>query len=327
MRVLNPEMANWLLALPVAFGLWFLFVRAKSRFRRRAGIGAVLARRSRLSGRARERLALAIAVVAITAIVVALMRPQLLLERRTPEYEREDLVIILDRSASMKAEDIHPSRFTRAVAEIKAFLNHKPDAIDRVGLVGFAGSSLILSYLTRDVDSIFFYLDWIEEDTEDRFGTDMGSAIESARELAHRDTSGTRKVFLLVSDGEDQEHKLDRQLAAVRDEGIRIYPIGVGSENDVAIPAASRAGTYLKDDRGATLTTRFEEMTLRNIANVTGGRYFRSVSGQELAPALQDIARQERRLVGWKTTVAYRDLYPAALAVAAVATLAVLLTL
>lgn len=329
MRLLHPELANWLLALPLAFSAWYVYIRAKRRFRRRAGIGVDLERRSRMSSGGRDRVAIAIAFIALAALVIALVRPQLLLERRTPEYEREDLVIVLDRSASMKAEDIQPTRFTRAITEIKGFLAKKPEAIDRVGLVGFSASSIILSYLTRDLDSIFFYLDWIQEDREPLFGTDMGAAIASARELSRKDKSGTRKIFLLISDGEDQEHKLDKELAAVRDQGIRIFTIGVGSDTDVAIPVADAGagGRFLKDEKGTTLTTRFNESTLRMIANVTGGRYFRSVSGQELAPALQDIARQERRLVGWKTSIEYRDVYPAALVVAAFAAFAVLLTL
>src|SRR2546421_619639 len=82
---------------------------------------------------------------------------------RVPAYERQDIVFVLDRSASMRAHDVAPSRFLRATAELRNFLRYKPDTIDRIGLVGFADASVVLSYLTGNIDSVAFYLDWIDE--------------------------------------------------------------------------------------------------------------------------------------------------------------------
>ncbi len=329
MRILDPDMANWLLALPVAYACWFAYVRSKGRFRRLAAIGDSLGAKSRLSTSFRDRVALVAILLSLTALVVALMRPQLLLEHRTPQYEREDLVLILDRSVSMRATDIVPSRFTRAVREIKAFLMMKPEGIDRIGLVGFSGTSLILSYFTRDLDSINFYLDWIEQDNEPRFGTDIGQALQSARKIVEKDKEKTRKLFLLVSDGEDQGNQLSQELDILRQQKIRVFAIGVGSDSSVPIPVSSENGivTYLEDEEQHRLMTRFAERTLQNVAGLTGARYFRSVSGKELAPALQTMARAERRVVGWKSSIEYRDLYPTALVIAAVAAVVVLLTL
>ena len=94
---------------------------------------------------------------------------------------------MLDRSASMRAHDVSPSRFARATEEIRTFLKNKPENIDRVGLVGFASSSLILSYLTRDIDNVAFYLDWIEEDPQTFLGTNIGAALKNERrELTER---------------------------------------------------------------------------------------------------------------------------------------------
>ena len=94
---------------------------------------------------------------------------------------------MLDRSASMRAHDVAPSRFSRATQEIRTFLKNKPENIDRVGLVGFAGSSLILSYLTRDLDTVAFYLDWIENDPQNLMGTNIGAALKNALEVARKD--------------------------------------------------------------------------------------------------------------------------------------------
>src|SRR4029450_5228457 len=88
------------------------------------------------------------------ALAFALVRPQARLTTTLPQFEKEDLVIMLDRSASMRAHDISPSRFSRATEEIRTFLRNKPENIDRVGLVGFAGTSVILSYLRRELHTL-----------------------------------------------------------------------------------------------------------------------------------------------------------------------------
>jgi len=329
MRVLHPDMAIWLLGVPLAFGAWYLHVFAKRRFREHAALGGPLDHLSRTSTRARDWMALATAVLAVALLVLSLARPQLVLERRTPEYERQDLILVLDRSASMWARDISPSRFARAIQEIKVFLKGKPDVLDRVGLVGFAGSALMVSHLTRDMENLFFYLDWIVEDQEPQFGTDIGAALLTARDLARKDDRPTRKIFLMLSDGEEKGNVLADVLTALRDERIRVYTIGIGSDAVVPIPASDKRGktTYVEDEDGARLYTRFNEATLRRIAAATGGRYVRSVTGNELAAAMKSVVDRETRLTGWRTSVEYRDLYLEPLGAAAVAMLAFLLTL
>lgn len=329
MRFLNPELASWFLGLPIAFGAWYLHVYAKRRFRERASMGPHLRELSRLSTARRDRISLIAAILAISFLTLALMRPQLMLERRSPDVERADLIVVLDRSASMRARDVAPSRFGRAVAELRTFLSRKPDGIDRVGLVGFAGTSLIISHLTRDLNSLFFYLDWIEEDNELRFGTDLGAALASARELARKDARPTRKIVLLLSDGDDHGGQLAGEVAALRGEDTRVYTIGIGSDSDVPIPLGGRGSAtgFLQDESGNVVKTRFTEATLRDIAVQTRGRYFRSVTGGELAAAMESVVDRERRIVGSSVTTEYRDVYRECLALGAAAMLLVLLTL
>lgn len=277
--------------------------------------------RSRLTTWRRDAAVLVCAATAWTAVVIALMRPQGLVESQTPDYAREDLVIVLDHSASMAARDVPPSRFGRAAQEIKTFLAHKPDIIDRVGLVEFSGTSLVLSHLTRDTDSLSFYLDWIRESPEVRFGTDLGGALATARELVRKDDRSTTKVFLVISDGADQGTQLAKELAAVRDERTRVYAIGIGADREAVIPVVNEMGveTLLEDEDGRLLTAGFDESTLRDIASQTGGRYVRSVTGADLSLALRDLVLRERPLLAMKTTTEYKDFYRESLMVAAIA--------
>ncbi len=321
MRFLRPDLADWWLAVPVLIALWAVYRRWRESFRRAMAVAPRFAGLSRRSSPARDVATLGATVVAASALVFALVRPQALLAHRVPEYERQDLVILLDRSASMKAHDIEPSRFARATLEIRNFLRQKPEAIDRVALVGFADASVVLSYLTSDVESIFFYLDWIDGDPYPLFGTNLGAALTSAMDVIRKDNRPTRKLLLVVSDGEDFGDELARALTSVTNAGLRVNTIGVGGDDLVPIPILDAEGreSYLRDEAGRIELTKFSETTLRQIASATGGRYVRSTTGNELRDAIADIVKGERKIQGWRTTTEYRDLYPTSLAVAGVA--------
>lgn len=320
-RFLHPEMAAWLLAVPAAAAAWLLCYLYKYRSRRRAPVQSRFLVLSRRSTWRRDMAILVLATGAMGLLVAALARPQVLRERRTPEFERQDLIVILDRSVSMRARDVHPSRAERALLELKNFLRKKPEAIDRVGLVGFAGTSLVLSYLTRDIDALLFYLDWIGEDPGIFYGTDIGAALSSGLEVMARDSQPTRKLFLVISDGEDQGDTLEKAVAAVKRGNIRVHAIGIGSSQDALIPVSlpGRRELLLRDEGGQPMTTQFNETSLRWLAAETGGRYVRSVTGGELLDALDLIARADRRQMGWQTTTEYRDVYMMLLAAAGVA--------
>lgn len=329
MRFLRPEFGVWWQILPIllaALTIRFLYLQRQRRLTPVAPRFRALSRRSTW---VREAAIVLCAAIAGGSLVFALVRPQAPLTTRTPQYEREDLVIMLDRSASMRAHDVAPSRFARATEEIRTFLKNKPENIDRVGLVGFAGSSLILSYLTRDLDTVAFYLDWIENDPQNLMGTNIGAALKNALEVARKDDRRTRKIFVLLSDGEDYGGEVNRQLAVYRQEGHHINSIGIGSDDEVAVPEMMPDGreTPLRDENGRIVRTRFEESMLRELSTATGGRYLRSRTGGDLTKALQEIEAGERTLVGYRTTTEYRDLYPAALALAAAAVAALWLFL
>jgi Ca-activated chloride channel family protein len=314
-------MLEWLLILPALVACWML----QNHYRRRVSRASPIAPRFlALSRRSRARTRAAMLAAALTcagAMVFALARPQIIVEAREPQFERQDLIIVLDRSVSMRARDIEPSRLVRATSEIRNFLQHRPDAIDRVALVGFADSSLVLSYPTADMGSLFFYLDWIDDDLSPLYGTDMGGALVKALALVDKDQRKTQKLVLLVSDGEDLGAELHTAIDMCRAARIRVHCVGIGSDRPVSISLRASGGgeSMLLDEGGRPIMTRFSETTLRRIAESTGGRYVRSSTGAEMAVAINTIVRGERRLVGWKTTTDYRDLYGAGLAAALVA--------
>src|SRR6185295_10503119 len=142
--------------IPVLVASCGLHWRLTRAFRRRAAIEARFAPLSRRTTWRRDAAIAGASVLAASAIVLALMRPQIVRAERVPQYERQDLVVMLDRSMSMRARDIAPSRASRASLELRNLLRQKPEGLDRVGLVGFADTSVVLSYLTSDVESVLF---------------------------------------------------------------------------------------------------------------------------------------------------------------------------
>jgi len=351
MRLLRPEMLEWLIILPALVACWMIQNYYRRRMRRASPIAPRFLALSRRT-RPRTRLAaLLAAVMCAGAMVFALARPQVMVAGSDPQFERQDLVIVLDRSVSMRARDIEPSRLVRATSEIRNFLQHRPDAIDRVALVGFADSSLVLSYPTADMSSLFFYLDWINDDEAPLYGTNMGGALIKALDLVNRDKRKSQKVVLLISDGEDLGAELAAAVEMYRAARIPVHCIGVGSDAPVPIPldkpktgdavvlneeARLRAARlsalqargesvlpdekgHLNDEEDRPIMTRYSETTLRQIAEATGGRYVRSSTGVEMAAAVNTIVRRERRLIGWKTTTEYQELYGAGLAAALLA--------
>jgi Ca-activated chloride channel family protein len=311
MRLLQPEMAAWFLAVPLIALCWyahFLYKWPRGSRARALRITAI----SRRSTMRHDVVLLVLSILAVVLLAAAMTRPQLRFARRTPQMERQDLILILDRSVSMRARDIRPSRLGRALDEIKNFLQRKPDTIDRVALLGFASTSVPLSYPTRDLDSIFFYLDWARDDPTPMYGTNIGAALSGALAVARRDPQdGVAPLFVVISDGEDDGAELERAIATFRRDNLRVHAIGIGSYDEVPMPVTGTDGreSFLEDEAGQVLMTRFDESTLQRVAGSTGGRYFRSTTGGELQAALDAAATGERRQVGWATTTEYRDLY------------------
>jgi Mg-chelatase subunit ChlD len=321
MTFLRIDFAAWALAVPLIAALWMIHRHLRAAFRRRLAIAPRFAALSRRSTGVRDTAVLAAGVLATGATVAALVRPQAPITRLEPQYDHADLIVMLDRSVSMRAHDVRPSRAARASLEIRNFIRQKPEGIDRIALIGFADSAVVLANLTTDLDSVLFYFDWLDRDPTTFFGTDIGAALTSAMEVARKDDRPTRKLFLLVSDGEDHGERLTHAVALARARRYRVNAIGIGSDQAVPIPVAAENGreTPLLDDMGRPVTTRFAEATLRDIAAATGGRYVRSFTGDELRPAIAAIAEGERRFTGWRTSTDRRDVYLALLRIASFA--------
>jgi Ca-activated chloride channel family protein len=234
-----------------------------------------------------------------------------------------DLVFLLDTSPSMRADDIKPSRLERALEVIASFCERKPPH-DRVGLVAFTAGSVILSYLTEDPNNIRYYLDYLREDRVERLGTNIGRALNNGLTVLSKEreinpaAADHKRVFILVSDGEDHGDELRTAVANVRAEGIKVHTVAIGSAQGGPIPVSwdERPVRHVLDAKGNPVISYLDERTLRWLAQETGGGAYRVNTGHELPEILTRIVDVEREIQGFKQGIEYRDLQQELLAAA-----------
>ncbi len=219
----------------------------------------------------------ALAILALACVILALLRPQWDYETRDYDSSGQDVLICLDISKSMDAEDVAPSRLQRAKLEISALVDKLRG--DRVGIISFAGVATLECPLTDDYESALLMLGGLSTKTAAREGTNIGGALALA-EQAFAGAGGS-KVLLLISDGEDLEDNAVTAAKRLHAQGVRIHALGVGTPEGILL---SNPAT------GQQVLTKLDETRLRELAGIGRGGYFTVTPGQgELDRILGDI--------------------------------------
>ena len=214
---------------------------------------------------------------ALACLVIALARPQWGFHWEEITRRGLDLLVVLDTSRSMTAADIKPSRLQQAKWGIHDLLRNLRG--DRVGLVPFAGSSLLQCPLTTDYAAFAMTLDDLYCGIIPRGGTAITQALRTAIDAFPDDTAADRCI-LLVTDGEDHEGDPLSLLPELKEKNIRLYAIGIGTLEGEMIPGdPSSGGAYFKDRKGQIVKTTLHEDVLQQLAVSTGGTYVRSAAG------------------------------------------------
>lgn len=235
-------------------------------------------------------------ILAVALMIVALAGPQwgaraVMLQRRGL-----DIVVALDVSRSMLAEDVKPNRLQRAKREISAVLDRLKG--DRIGIVVFSGDAFVQCPLTLDASAARMLLDATGINSGGRPGTAVSEAIEEATRM-YEEGEKQFKVMILVTDGEGTEGDA---LAAAQDAsalGVRIYTVGVGTPQGEPIPDFDERGNqtgFKKDEGGQIVLSKLDEVTLQKVALATNGRYFRAGPSQmELDALFDELSTLEKK--------------------------------
>jgi Ca-activated chloride channel family protein len=250
----------------------------------------------------------AVLVIAVLFLVIALARPQFGTKMRTVKREGQDIVVALDVSLSMLAEDIKPNRLEKARHEISTMIDKFQG--DRVGLVAFAGKAFVQCPLTLDYGAAKMFLDAMEPGLIPTPGTAVGEAITrsvscfSAQERKH-------KILILITDGEDHVGEPLEAAKSAAKEGVVIYTVGIGSLEGVPIPVTDEKGYstgFKKNREGGVVMTKLDELTLEKIALETGGKYYRATPGEaELNRIYDDILKMEKKNLSSKQFEQYEE--------------------
>lgn len=288
----------WLLWLvPLVISLYLIATWRRRVLRRRFGHAPLVRRLSEsISGR-RRRYKSAITTAGIALLILALAGPQVGTRLREVNREGIDLVIALDVSLSMMAEDVAPNRLGRARNEIKKLLSELRG--DRIGLVIFAGDAFVQCPLTTDYSAVRLFLDVANPDLLPTPGTNFEAALDMALQAFQApddnpDPDAERsRALLIVSDGENHEANVEEVLVRARSEGVAVYTAGVGEITGGPIPlyVNGQPSGYKRDLAGEIVQTRLEEEALKQLAS--DGAYFQiartSSSLLQLIPALDRL--------------------------------------
>jgi len=247
-------------------------------------------------------------VLVLFFLVFVMSGPQIGAKLVNVKRRGVNIIVAVDTSRSMNAEDIKPDRLTKAKQELTGLLNKIQG--DRVGIIAFAGSAFLQCPLTLDVGAAKMFLDMINTDLVPKPGTAIGSAINLATETFPRQER-KYKVLILLTDGEDlASNPLDAAEQA-RKEGVVIYTIGIGSLEGELIPVrgdANQVKEYKKDKDGKVVMSRLDEVLLMKIALTTGGKYYRSSGGEiEVDGIYEEISSMEKKEMQSKLFSQYED--------------------
>ncbi len=230
-----------------------------------------------------------VAFVAVSALCCACAVMSAVNDQATAvdEDRRPDLVIALDTSKSMYAADIKPTRIHEAVRQLHLVMRRA--SVGRIAIVGFAGAAAIICPLTDDREAASAFLDQLEREPVGGRGSDLGLGLRRAAD-AFGSVRGER-VVLLVSDGEVTGAPVDAAIARIREEGLRVFTVGVGTIEGAPVPVRPRSAEFQRDpaDPKQAARTSLNQDMLANIAKQGGGTYLRLRVDGDLSSTLEPV--------------------------------------
>ena len=285
MRLGNPLLLI-LLLVPLAIGFFYLRVqRQTAKDLKSFAHQDLLSRVIDFSGQKLRHQRWILRVLILILLILSLTGPQWGYQWQEVNQQGLEIMVAIDTSKSMLAEDVKPNRLERSKLAVQDLLA-KLQA-DKVGLVAFAGSSFLQCPLTLDYSAFGLALNALSTNIIPRGGTAIGEAIQTARQ-AFKAGAGGSKVLVLITDGENHEGDPVAQARSAAQEGITIYTVGIGSPSGELIVTHDTSGnsSYLKDSSGNVVKTSLDEQMLREIAAAGNGFY---IHGAGLSLGLEEL--------------------------------------
>ena len=286
-RFANPHILYLLLIVPVAVAL-FIFAQVRRRRRlERFASSSLLAQLTPSASPARVRTKFILYTLAVVFLILAAARPQVGSKLREEHQKGIEMMLVVDVSNSMLAEDFEPNRLDRTKFAIDRVVESMKQ--DRIGVVAFAGEAQVQLPITSDYRMARAFARKLSPAMVRTQGTDLGAAIKLASMSFSSQSEGSR-VMILITDGENHESDALEAAQAAAEKGIAIYTIGIGTPEGAPIMIG---GDYLTDENGDMVVSKLDEKMLQEIASATGGAYVRatkqSIGLKEIVDRLKEL--------------------------------------
>ncbi|MBX2987137.1 MAG: VWA domain-containing protein [Bdellovibrionaceae bacterium] len=309
-RFENPAAFMWLWLIPL-YGAMVLIALRWERKRLAKGLGPRLAPfLTRSISTSKRRWKIFFQMTAVFFAVLAMARPQMGESKQEIRSEGIEIILAVDVSESMMAEDVKPSRLEQAKIELGRLVDLMPG--NKIGVMAFAGSAALLSPLTNDPAAIKMYLESLSTDSVSSQGTCFECVLSAAADAFERggvsadDTVKVTRAVVIASDGEDHEQGALDTARTLKDKGIRVFTVAYGTEKGGTIPVRDGMGYmrgYKKDNAGQVVISQVRGDFLRQLAAAGGGSFsFSSFGGQHVRRLADELGALEKSQ--FETTVA-----------------------
>lgn len=306
-RFAHPELLYLLLVIPLLIVFYIVMVNKKKKAIAEFGNPELLKPLMPLVSFKRGAWKFVMILIALMFVIIGVAGPQFGSKLQQIKKQGVELIVVLDVSNSMLAQDIKPNRLEKAKMAISRMVEKLSD--DKVGMIVFAGNAYVQLPITTDYSSAKLFLSNINTDIVPVQGTAIGAAIDLAAKSFTPETE-TSKAIIVITDGENHQ---DDAVAAARfahEKGITIHTIGMGLEQGAPIPEKGNPGQFMKDGSGNVVVSKLDEQTLQEIAKAGEGMYVRaSNTDVGLSRLLDEVGKMEKSILEEKVYTDYAEKY------------------
>lgn len=312
-RFENPELLYLLLLIPAIILLFGYARRAQKKALTKFGDYNIVNRLMPNFSAGRPVVKFSLIMVALFLLIIAVARPQFGSKLKEVKRSGVEIMLALDVSNSMLSEDIKPSRLLASKRAISKLVDKLRN--DKIGLIVFAGEAYIQVPITTDYRATKMFLKTVNTKIVPKQGTNIASAIELAQKSFSPQNDKT-KAIIIITDGEDHEQKAVEAAKSAKEEGIRIYTIGMGSTKPNPIPVSEGSSEFRKNNNGEIVMSKLNENILKQIALESDAVYVRaSNSNAGLDLIFEEIDSLEKSELESKIFDDYEDQFQYFLAI------------
>ena len=274
----------WLITIPVFVIAYIIITKRKQRQLMEFGDPELMAQLMPDASKSRPIVKFTLLIVALALLIVAAARPQYGQQEKTVKRQGIEVMVALDISNSMLAEDVAPNRLDRAKQMLSKMIDNMTD--DKVGLVVFAGEAFTQLPITCDYVSAKMFLNTISPKLIPTQGTAIGAALQTAIRSFGIQESDAGRAIILITDGENHEDDATAVAKQAQELGIQVFVIGIGKPEGSPIPVPG-TNDYIKDRSGQVVVSRLNEEMCQEIAQAGKGAYVRCDNTNTAMRALQ----------------------------------------